>query len=471
MRSIRRVVLLLLPFAARPLQQQQQQQQPRLFTASGEPVCRYALGGAARSSQPASLPASYVRSVGKGAYLFYYNPHRYPAFMQGVAECCRGLAAEGAAAESSAVARADLFISSGGGDRAPSAMEQRLRDALAACDHRPDGAGRGDLDHNTNDDHDDDDDDDDDAPWLDMFVLEYVCPEEMVEEEVGESSEGATRLVPGAALSAALAQASAWKEGEEEDGEVGAIAIGLGRGSVRYVGVSTHSHTVAAALAVDPAVDAVMLRYNMAHRMAAEALSLPAAAAAEPTATLLRRSAEAASAAASETGDNGNYEKRPGKPVIAFTTTRWNALLKATTTKTTSAPPTLGECLSYSLRGYCAGGNDDDGNAAAAMAVGAVDVVLHSARDERELRDALAALNLCNNLVENCTGLAVLQNMLQNGSGSSSDTDNGSCFPMSEEDAQRWRAYGDAITAIMQANDGFDEYPEEEEVVRRKEGA
>ena len=104
-----------------------------------------------------------------------------------------------------------------------------------------------------------------------MFVLEYVCPEEMVEEEVGESSEGATRLVPGAALSAALAQASAWKEGEEEDGEVGAIAIGLGRGSVRYVGVSTHSHTVAAALAVDPAVDAVMLRYNMAHRMAAEA--------------------------------------------------------------------------------------------------------------------------------------------------------------------------------------------------------
>ena len=155
--------------------------------------------------------------------------------------------------------------------------------------------------------------------------------------------------------------------------------------------------------------------------------------------------------------------------MIAFTTTRWNALLKATTTKTTSAPPTLGECLSY--------------RCAATAPVAMMMMVMRrqpwrwgqwtsfsTRRATRELRDALAALNLCNNLVENCTGLAVLQNMLQNGSGSSSDTDNGSCFPMSEEDAQRWRAYGDAITAIMQANDGFDEYPEEEEVVRRKEG-
>ena len=239
-------------------------------------------------------------------------------------------------------------------------MEQRLADALAACD--PGGGA---------------------AAWLDMFVLEYVCPEELTEDP----RDGA-RMVPGPALSSALAQAAEWKEERRappDDGGTEAPA------RVRYVAVSTHSHAVGEALAAHPAVDALMLRYNPAHRLAADGLSFPAA-------------------------------ERAGKPVVAFTSTRWNALQKEPPAAQPQDPMTLGDCLSF------------------ALSAPAVDVVLHSARDEAELSEALRSMG----------GL----------------TDGGSesaAAGMSDEEVAKWRAYGDAISAAMQELDGFDEYPEEEE--------
>ena len=98
-------------------------------TRSGLPVCRYALGGAARSTQPQSLPSRYVQllqdaespSVGAPCF-FFYNPHRYPAFMHGIQELCE-----------KKHQRENIFVMSGGTDRSPSAMEQRLKDALSKC--------------------------------------------------------------------------------------------------------------------------------------------------------------------------------------------------------------------------------------------------------------------------------------------------------------------------------------------------
>ena len=58
-----------------------------LTSKSGLPVCKYALGGAARSTQPTSLVHDYCETVmgwfeNEGSlrmapFLFYYNPNRY----------------------------------------------------------------------------------------------------------------------------------------------------------------------------------------------------------------------------------------------------------------------------------------------------------------------------------------------------------------------------------------------------------
>ena len=102
----------------------------RFKTLSGLPVCRYALGGAARSSQPASLPLAYNdwlntndAATETGApFFFYYNPHRYPLFMSGVEDLCGDNGC-----------RNDIFVASGGADRNQKAMQQRLEDAVARC--------------------------------------------------------------------------------------------------------------------------------------------------------------------------------------------------------------------------------------------------------------------------------------------------------------------------------------------------
>ena len=295
-------------------------------TKSGIPVCSYALGGAAGSVQPASLISEYAELVTTSSgpsvapFLFYYNPHRYPEFMSGVTSLC-----EGGGTRSSAMRREDLFIASGGTDRTQSGMERRLVDALARCG----------------------------GSYLNMFVLEYVLPEEISEMGSGDGD------AVGPDLARAVEIARSWVDA----------------GRVRHVCASTHSHAVGAALASVPEIDALMLRYGLSHRSAAEGVSLPAAADA-------------------------------GKPVLAFTTTRWNAL-QGGHRGWGDAPPATADCLSFALSAF-------DG----------VEVVLHSARDGAELREAMAGIR----------------------------TD------MSEVELERWRAYGDLEWNMK---DGFDEYPEE----------
>jgi hypothetical protein len=62
-------------------------------TASGLPVSRYGLGGAARSTQPSSLASLYFDEIKRqeenvAPFYFYYNPHRYPGFMSGIKQVC-----------------------------------------------------------------------------------------------------------------------------------------------------------------------------------------------------------------------------------------------------------------------------------------------------------------------------------------------------------------------------------------------
>lgn len=125
-------------------------------------------------------------------------------------------------------------------------------------------------------------------------------------------------------------------------------------------------------------VDALMLRYNMSHRIAAEKISLPMA-------------------------------QQMSKPVIAFTTTRWNALQQQRG-MTDSHSPSTRDCLSFAL----------------SATDGIIQYVLHSARDESEL-------------IESMDGLT---------------------NEMSPEDIQKWKAYG-ASELDWNDLDGFDEYPYE----------
>jgi hypothetical protein len=227
----------------------------KLITLSGKPVCRYALGGAARSTQPKSLPFRY-RDILQSAedagapFYFYYNPHRYPEFLSGVSKTFDGPSA-----------REDMFFASGGTDRDPKAIDNRLEDALAHCG----------------------------GDYLDAFVLEYVCPYELDGNR------------PGSELQDAIDHLHSLDK-------------------VRYVMASTHSHRVGRALASGSNLDALMLRYNMNHKKAAETISFPEAV-------------------------NRNI------PVLAFTTTRWNRLQRDSSPTVTTSDCKV--CVKSSSRGSC----------------------------------------------------------------------------------------------------------------------
>ena len=297
-----------------------------LITKSGKPVARYGLGGAARSTQPSSLPSLYVNeltSTAAAPFLFYYNPHRYPQFMSGIKELTTS-AGQGPPRE-------DIFIAGGGTDRTPAGLDQRLDDCLEYSG----------------------------GAYLDCFVLEYVCPEELAVDVLAPWNPDPTkRLMPHPDLMAAISHVRRWVD----------------EGKVRYCGISTHSHVVGAVLAGVEEVDALMIRYNLAHKDAAEEVTFPAA-------------------------------RENSKPVIAFTTTRWNDLQEGGPNA-----PTTAECLSFAL---------------GKQASPPVEAVLHSARDEDELREAMEGIQM---------GLG-------------------------EEDETRLRLYGESIEAANE--DFFDEYPEE----------
>eukprot|EP00534_Pseudo-nitzschia_fraudulenta_P008052 CAMPEP_0201149360 /NCGR_PEP_ID=MMETSP0851-20130426/10667_1 /ASSEMBLY_ACC=CAM_ASM_000631 /TAXON_ID=183588 /ORGANISM="Pseudo-nitzschia fraudulenta, Strain WWA7" /LENGTH=372 /DNA_ID=CAMNT_0047425737 /DNA_START=193 /DNA_END=1311 /DNA_ORIENTATION=+ len=305
-----------------------------MTSKSGLPVCRYALGGSARSTQQESLVQDYCETVLRGfgdaststsgisndergsttttvaPFLFYYNPHRYPDLMRGIRELSSGGGAGG-------LTREDVFLASGGTDRSDAGMDERLSDALGH-------SGR---------------------EYLDLFVLEYVQP-----GEVGD-----------AGFLRALQRARSW----------------VRDGKIRYVGASTHSHVVGAWMGslarsegddresdndkestAAPILDAMMLRYNMAHKHAAEHYSFPACA-------------------------------KAGIPVMAFTTTRWNRLQEghpdwnngddeSSSSNRPKRPPTTPECLSFALQP-----NNEEWP---------VEIVLHSARDREELNESVPCL-------------------------------------------------------------------------------
>ena len=276
----------------------------KLTTASGKPVCRYALGGAARSVQPASLPLKYRDILSNlddqddaAPFYFYYNPHRYPAFLSGVAESYNGNNNN-----KNKYDRKDVFLASGGTELSPAALDQRLNDALVHSG----------------------------GEYLDAFMLEYMCPYELLLEGDNQQQQ----------------------LGEELMGAIEHVHKMKKEGKVRYVMASTHSHVVGKALALAtllsddgttaPAFDGLMLRYSMSHKNAAESLSLPAA---------LERNI----------------------PVLAFTTTRWNRhqTNPPTTTSGDSQLPSSADCIKFALEHP------------------SVEVVLHSARDEEELEESL----------------------------------------------------------------------------------
>lgn len=293
----------------------------KLVTASGKPVCRYALGGAARSTQSEYIPLKYRDMLqntddNRGApFYFYYNPYRYPQFLSGVSQSF-----------DDPTTRSDIFFASGGTERSPAALDQRLNDALAFCG----------------------------GDYLDGFVLEYVCPDELDSD---------TQL------------------GKELQNAINHVRSYVKEKKVRYVMASTHSHRVGRALARSASLDAMMLRYNVCHRKAAETISFP------------------------ETLENDI-------PVLGFTTTRWNALQRKASPTVTTA-----DCITFALQHP------------------AVEVVLHSARDEDELDDALLPIIAC------------------------SDDITSHCW-MPDSKYDKLRAYygGDEMAWN---DDGFDEYPDE----------
>ncbi len=346
----------------------------KLSSASGKPVCRYALGGAARSVQPQSLPSTYRDLISHldncdaiepttnttstaAPFYFYYNPHRYPAFLSGVRDVFDKNDGDGTNPEQKVGDRRDIFIASGGTDRTPLGLDQRLEDALVHSGGK----------------------------YLDAFVLEYVCPDELTHDNQQLGSE----------LEHAIEHVHKMKE----------------MGKVRYVMASTHSHVVGSILASSttttaercssegtstvPALDALMLRYNMAHRSAAECLSLPAA-------------------------------LENGIPVVAFTTTRWNRLQEVSADipsgHLSQIRPTTADCIKFALNHP------------------SVEIVLHSARDDEELMEAM---------------LPIINKSSQSSASVEKMTD-----WLSEDELRLWRAYGNDEVA-WNAGDGFDEYPDE----------
>jgi len=249
-------------------------------------------------------------------FLFYYNPNRYADFMSGIKELC------------ATVNRKDLFIASGGTGRSLESLDERLSDALDYCG----------------------------GQYLDMFVIEYICPDELIEDSDSIYLHKVSPL-----LSDTISHVRKWVE----------------KGFVRHVAISTHSHVVGAVLAYHSDVDALMLRYGMSHKDAAENISFPAA-------------------------------RKNNKPVIAFTTTRWNSLQKGFSDGTKG--PTVSDCVSFAL----------------AKKSSNVEVVLHSARDENELQNAIRGVSI----------------------------------GMNEDIQEKWRIYGKVFEDANK--DHFDEYPEEQ---------
>ena len=310
----------------------------KLTTASGKPVCRYALGGAAQSVQPESLAMKYRDILSENAnhaapFYFYYNPSRYPLFLSGLGKSfCND--------KTSNNYRKNMFIASGGTDLSPKALDERLNDALV---------------HSGGD-------------YLDAFVLEYVCHELVSDNQ---------------------------QLGKELTQAIEHVRMMKREGKVRYVMTSTHCHLVGKVLASatlpsdTPAFDALMLRYNMSHKNAAESLSLPSAI-------------------------------QNNVPILAFTTTRWNRLQSDPPTNT-GPYPTTADCLKFALQHS------------------AVDIVLHSARDEKELDDAILPLLSC----------------------STSEQPNW----LSTNEYEQWRTYGSDENEWNE-DDCFDEYPEESKLIK-----
>jgi len=306
-------------------------------------------------------------------------------------------------------------LASGGTDFSTRGMEDRLSDALAYSG----------------------------GDYLDLFVLEYVCPGELGgDNECDNDNDGNDNDNDG--------------NDNDNDNEV-VRALRLARswireGRVRYVAASTHSHAVGAQLASlsladdddeteneneanekedrprsrrrprrpRPMLDAIMLRYNMAHATAAEALSFPVCS--------LR-----------------------SLPVLAFTTTRWNRLQEGHPDWPTDKPvPTTPDCLEFALRGKwdrdtrermttrttsttmmtstSTTMEDDSGE-------WPIEIALHSARTVDELHEAMECL-----ASPSCSAPS----------------------PEAEAKAKAatlWRDYG---ALNWNDKDGFDEYPEEQ---------
>ena len=318
-----------------------------LTTSSGKPLCRYALGGAARSKQPSSLPLKYrdilcgKKELGCPFY-FYYSPNRYPEFLSGVASSF-------ASDDLTKVSREDVFIASGGSEYSISELDQRLKDALKYSG----------------------------GDYLDAFVLEYICPDDLVCNSFLENNTLELHdKVAKSQLSPRLEAAIIYLRSLVKEGKI------------RYILASTHSHFVGAVLANSrvhstPFLDAIMLRYNLSHKNAAESVSFP-------------------------------YAVQNGVPVIAFTTTRWNRLLRndPCVKNNESVPPSPADCIKFALRHT------------------AVEIVLHSARDEEELENTLQTL---------------ISSPLH------WETD---------EEYNSWRKYGEDEVA-WNVDDDFDEYPNE----------
>jgi len=88
------------------------------------------------------------------------------------------------------------------------------------------------------------------------------------------------------------------------------------KGRIRFAGVTTHDRQLARRLISDPRVDVLMHRFNMAHRKAAREV-FPAAV-------------------------------REGKPVVAFTATRWGTLLERPQSWNLEVPRAT-DCYRYCL--------------------------------------------------------------------------------------------------------------------------
>ena len=100
-------------------------------------------------------------------------------------------------------------------------------------------------------------------------------------------------------------------------GAIAALHKAKEAGAIRFTGASAHERGLSLRLVEDARVDVVMLRFNMAHRKAAAAV-LPAA-------------------------------ERTGKPVWAFTATRWGSLMRGHPRWTNGGPPSAVDCYRYCL--------------------------------------------------------------------------------------------------------------------------